>query len=485
MNLDLFQQKLETLSRFPYVTSDEIETFKKILLSLEGWGFHRMNPLQLAEQHNLSAEALINCFIYATKIGLFDFNWNVICPRCGGVEHNYPDINEIKSQSVFCTTCQTDIPCSLDDQVEVSFNLNPGILDLSSVIDPYLNHRNHIRFFYSSNFVFSQEILAFLEQSLLSFNTVLPDQSHTLKLDLSPGEFYRLKSLETHSQCTFKVSNEVTQTHQVVNLDLLRNGFSPTELALKAGPIQCVVHNRTKQRLAYSAWSIDFPEMQRVFTVHPLSVLPYFTGKHLLTSQVFREQFRAQDLNHDLKLDIRSLTLLFTDLKGSTEMYELSGDFEAYQRVQEHFNLLIECVRHHRGSIVKTMGDAIMATFMTPLDGIQAALEMLKAVETLPQSPGALGLKIGLNEGPVLAVNADERLDYFGQAVNIAARVQGLAGAGEIWVTAPIEEALSDQNLLLEAGFSCQAQAANLKGVSQATQVYQYSIQSQTSPLKK
>src|SRR5262249_53437764 len=152
--------------------------------------------------------------------------------------------------------------------------------------------------------------------------------------------------------------------------------------------------------------------------------------------------FRAQELAAGLRLSIKNLTLLFTDLRGSTDLYDKTGDFFAYKIVQDHFDELGESVRHNAGAIIKTMGDAVMASFSSPRDGVRAAVDMMDRIEKLNVKLRAdgheTGLKVGLHEGSALAVNADERLDYFGQTVNIAARVQNLAKAGEIWLTEPV-----------------------------------------------
>ena len=112
-----------------------------------------------------------------------------------------------------------------------------------------------------------------------------------------------------------------------------------------------------------------------------------------------------QSLSPDLKLNIHSLTILFTDLRGSTDLYDQTGDVFAYNIIQEHFRVLTRVVRHHSGAIIKTMGDAIMATFSTPLDGVLAAIDMINEIrqlnERIKDQGHELGLKIGLHEGVV------------------------------------------------------------------------------------
>src|SRR4029453_8612621 len=137
----------------------------------------------------------------------------------------------------------------------------------------------------------------------------------------------------------------------------------------------------------------------------------------------------------DQRLKITSLTFLFTDLKGSTELYERVGDLAAYDLVRAHFRILNEIVATERGAVVKTIGDAIMATFPTPGRAMAAALRMREALKELKDE---LLLKIGIHEGPCLAVSLNDRPDYSGPRANIAARVQGLATSRAIFATTPV-----------------------------------------------
>ncbi len=148
----------------------------------------------------------------------------------------------------------------------------------------------------------------------------------------------------------------------------------------------------------------------------------------------------------------------------------------AYKLVQEHFDLLTEVVKKHSGAIIKTMGDAIMATFSNPLEGLLASLDMLSKIEEMNQTWRTkgyeIGLKIGLHEGPALAVVNDEKLDYFGQSVNIAARVQALAQSGEVWITENIYSSSGVKESLQAYSISHEQHSVQLKGVGNSTTVF-------------
>jgi len=192
----------------------------------------------------------------------------------------------------------------------------------------------------------------------------------------------------------------------------------------------------------------------------------------LLTRQTFRKLFRSERVDEEEGLGVRQVTFLFTDLKGSTALYERLGDLNAYALVREHFALLDVCAHRHAGAIVKTIGDAVMAAFSRPADAVAAALRILREIAAFNSGHGspAIILKIGAHCGPSIAVTLNENLDYFGQTVNIAARVQSFADAGEICLTEALYTAPGVRELL--AGHDVAPFDAPLRGVEGNARVY-------------
>ncbi|TIU57092.1 MAG: adenylate/guanylate cyclase domain-containing protein, partial [Mesorhizobium sp.] len=165
-------------------------------------------------------------------------------------------------------------------------------------------------------------------------------------------------------------------------------------------------------------------------------------------------------------------TFLFTDLKGSTAMYERLGDLNAYALVREHFALVNAAVQQHSGAVVKTIGDAVMAVFSQPSDAISAALHIFEEIDRFNgdhEGPGII-LKIGAHCGPSIAVTLNDNLDYFGQTVNVAARVQSLAEAGQICISEALHSAPGVSEML--AGHRVVAFDAPLRGVEGDATVY-------------
>jgi class 3 adenylate cyclase len=113
-----------------------------------------------------------------------------------------------------------------------------------------------------------------------------------------------------------------------------------------------------------------------------------------------------------------------------------------------------------------------MASFERPADAVLAARDMLREIEAFNAEVGEreIVLKLGVHRGASIAVTLNERLDFFGQTVNIAARVQGLADADEIYITEDVYREPDVKDLLTE--FHVTPYEARLRGVQRAVQVY-------------
>jgi class 3 adenylate cyclase len=163
------------------------------------------------------------------------------------------------------------------------------------------------------------------------------------------------------------------------------------------------------------------------------------TAHEVTTMQAFRDLFADAVLRPGDQVEIRRVALLFTDIKGSSELYNRAGDARAYGLVREHYAVLTGAVRRHDGAVVKTIGDAVMAAFANPTDALDAAVviraDIAQFNRELGPEAGVILVKLGLHCGPCIAVTLNDRLDYFGRTVNLAARLQGESRGGDIVVS--------------------------------------------------
>jgi len=156
------------------------------------------------------------------------------------------------------------------------------------------------------------------------------------------------------------------------------------------------------------------------------------TAPEVISLQAFRDLFAEATLRPGDDAGVSQVALLFTDLRGSTALYERVGDAAAYNIVREHFALLAAIVREHDGAVVKTIGDAVMASFSDPARAVRAAIAMQGEIGSSSQGFRDLVLKVGVHAGPSVVVTLNDRLDYFGSTVNMAARLQGESTGGDI-----------------------------------------------------
>jgi class 3 adenylate cyclase len=296
-----------------------------------------------------------------------------------------------------------------------------------------------------------------------------PGQRAVLSVQL-PDDFVIVFDPVTHATQFLDVKGEPTRERQALSMvfNPVKAPFGTVEM--RPGPLRLSLENRTDRRVLPALW-LAGDELHKLLGKRK----PFLTAKRLLTNQTFRDIYRTDTLDVDQRLKITSLTFLFTDLKGSTALYERVGDLVAFDLVRQHFRILHDVVAAEAGAVVKTIGDAVMATFSTPDRAMAAALRMRKEMERInsERENEDLLLKIGIHEGPCLAVTLNDRQDYFGQTVNIASRVQGLASSQSIYVTQPVIEDKKTAHILEKSGLHPTMQRAALRGLADETTVYE------------
>ena len=355
----------------------------------------RIRPFELADElHSDERETLAVC-LHAVKSGLLELRWELVCPSCRTGTESAEALSDLPVAG-HCQLCDLSFELELDRAVEATFRPGSSLRSLST--GPYCiggpRRTPHV-----------------VAQTLLE-----PHATSELTAPTEPGR-YRL-FLRGGATCSLEIAAEGSAELTVQASDA---ALSPAKALLAPGAAIHVVHDGVNQthvkleRLLYAS---------RAATAHVVSTLPEF-----------RRDFSGDLLRPGTTLRVARVALLFTDLTDSTALYSRVGDAKAFKVVHEHFDLLLSIITRRRGTLVKTIGDAVMAAFVEERDAIEAAVEML---ERFPRFRGGLPeadrtfLKVGVYAGPCYVVTANGILDYFGQTVNLAARLQGAAGAGEI-----------------------------------------------------
>jgi class 3 adenylate cyclase len=427
----------------------------------------RVNALAFAAKHGLDEEEAIAAFLHATDLGLFELAWNVLCPGCGGVLDTGATLKSFDRATYTCALCAAGYEPTLDEMVEVTFTVSPNVRRIAAH-DPHslppLEFYRQVFWSSGVDLPDDEELERIFEGITLDSMELPPGEKASVSLQ-APEGFLIIFDPVVHMAQFVDVKGEPTKERQTLTALLDKKHGHNATVTLRPGPLRILFDNRSDVRTLPSVWVADD-------RIHHLlgRRRAFLTAKRLLTNQTFRDLYRTDTIAVDQRLKITSMTFLFTDLKGSTDLYDQIGDLAAYDLVRAHFRALHEIVAAEAGAVVKTIGDAVMATFPTPDRALAAALRMREAVRGLS---GDLTLKIGLHEGPCLAVMLNERQDYFGQTVNIASRVQGLATNSSIFATGPVVGNDKSKSLLAGSGITPFPSERELRGVSEKVAVFE------------
>ncbi|MEP6707387.1 MAG: adenylate/guanylate cyclase domain-containing protein [Pyrinomonadaceae bacterium] len=359
----------------------------------------RIRPFVLADYWEVPRKEVLAVCLQATRIGLLDLQWELICPHCRGAVQTTSSLAGVQPQAE-CAGCNIDFIVNFDRSVELTFRPNPSIRQVET------------RSFCMGGPEITPHVIA---QQLLPAGT-----TRELQLPLEEGR-YRLRTLELPGgQFLVAARNGAEEALLLAST----GGWSNDELKLSLRP---------SLRLENATGSEQLFILERMAWSDQAA-----TAAEVTALQVFRDLFAHEALRPGDQISVGSLTVLFTDLRNSTKMYREIGDATAFGHVMNHFDVLKRAIAEEDGALVKTIGDAVMAVFRRPASALRA---MLKAQKMLASPPGGmqpLTLKVGLHTGPCIAVTLNDRLDYFGSTVNMAARLEALSTGNDVIISTEV-----------------------------------------------
>ena len=430
----------------------------------------RVNVLAFAARNQLDEERAIAGFLHAASLGIFDISWNVLCPGCGGVLDSNATLKTVVKDEYVCALCAEGYEATLDELVEVTFTVSPRVRRIAAHSPHELPYSEYLRQMYWGSGVDLpvENYMDVIDDMTIEAVEVPAGEKMVISLQL-PAEFIIVFEVVTHQVQFIDVKGEPTRERQQLSLVYDREHVLSQALEMRPGPLRISVENRTDVRILPAV-------LVAGDVLHDLLAKrrPFLTAKQLLTNQTFRDLYRTDTVDVDQRLKITSLTFLFTDLRGSTELYERVGDLNAFDMVRAHFQVLHDIVAAEAGAVVKTIGDAVMATFPTPDRAVAAAIRMRRAMRDLNETNGSedLLLKIGVHEGPCIAVTMNDRQDYFGQTVNIASRVQGLATEQAIYVTSAVMDNEKSMSVLAANSLEPVSRDLSLRGIEREVRIF-------------
>jgi class 3 adenylate cyclase len=360
----------------------------------------RIRPYTLADQWNEPRRAVLTACLLGTREGLLDMQWDLLCPLCRGPQESETSLSDISSK-VHCETCRIDFTVNFDRFVEITFKPNASV------------RRAEVKDYCMGS---PQRTPHVVVQQLLA-----PHSSRSLVLPLEEGS-YRLRTLELPGEQLVTVSAGGADTATA----RISDRVSGKELKLAP---------RTTLQLENAS------DAEQLFILERLQWSDQAaTAAEVTALQIFRDLFSSEALRPGERISVGTLTVMFTDLRHSTQLYREIGDATAFGRVLNHFDVLKKAIAEADGALVKTIGDAVMGVFRDSASALTAILTAQQALASPPEGTAPLTLKAGMHSGPCIAVTLNDRLDYFGSTVNMAARLEGLSTGNDVIISRSIHD---------------------------------------------
>lgn len=436
--MSLLAEKIKVL-RDSHGVSEEICQRLAIHIAHEpASGLIRLSPYHLANLWGVPHLEMLEACLYATRLGILDLSWMVRCPSCREQIVQHANLQHLKS-NVDCKYCYIEVEASFDELIEVIFNVNRNI-------QPYENPDWLELYQYWQWFTPHANLF-----------TVPAHETIDYPITLSAGSYQLHRA--PHVQYTVPIAVLETTTAEVQPIHIINDEtdiFRRDKIFHHTGSFNLTITNDTNE-------PVDL-------MLSRYNVYPWVTAADVASTQIFRDLFTTELISADESFAIQNMVFVFTDIKGSTKLYEQLGDSQAYYLVKQHFKTLTTIFRQHQGAIVKTIGDAVMATFTVSAQAIKAIIESQQAFEVFNRAEHQrddIIIKVGAHRGPCIAVTSNDRLDYFGRTVNIAARVQGLSVGNDMVISQSLYDEPSVQAVLAEYGWQDYQTQANLKGIEQ------------------
>jgi class 3 adenylate cyclase len=378
-----------------------------------------IKPKPLARELDIPQRAAVEGCLAGVRAGLLTMKWDLLCTNCRGPKLSAGALSELP-RGAHCPSCNIDYDRDFEKNVELSFAPAPSVRPLTA-----------------GGFCLSGPMATphVAVQLLLA-----PGERRSVRVDLPPGS-YRLRTL-----------------HPGAHVDLEHGGGAFPGLRVTASGVEATPPSEAGTVTFANDAGFELAALieDRTWTRDAL------TAPEVISLQVFRDLFAEATLRPGDEAGVSQVALLFSDLQGSTALYERVGDAVAFNMVREHFALLASIVRDHDGAVVKTIGDAVMASFGDPANAVKAALAMQARIANFGEKGHELVLKLGVHAGPSVVVNLNDRLDYFGSTVNMAARLQGQSQGGDIVLSRAVADDPAVRPLL--ATLAAREESVPLKG---------------------
>jgi class 3 adenylate cyclase len=392
----------------------------------------KLRPFELADQWGEDRREVLVAFLHAVPAGLLEMQWSLVCPSCRTSAAEVPTLEDISPEG-HCNQCDINFEAELDRAVEAGFKPAATVRKVPPLM------------FCAAGPARTPHVLVQANLEAGEKKVVLaPPQ---------PGRYGLFARGGARASLEVEANGPAEAT-----IKLAADSFVPADVFLAPwGTLQVINESGAPRHV-----KVERQEYASAAV----------TAHYLATVGEFRSLFSKDLLKRGTPLKVSRVSLLFTDLTGSTALYSSVGDAAAFRFVDDHFDVLRGAVTKSGGTVVKTMGDAVMAAFVDDIACAKAAFACLEGFDAFRRKTdhaAVTQIKLGMFGGPCYVVTANGTLDFFGQTVNVAARLQSLADSGDVVVAAETFDALPDEvkaHVSVSAPFD-----ATVKGVNHPIRV--------------
>jgi serine/threonine protein kinase/class 3 adenylate cyclase len=357
----------------------------------------RIRPLALARRLGLDPDQVVAACLHGAREGLLVLLWDILCPLCR-IPSEVKDTLRALDAHGHCPACRLDFKLDLAHAVEMIFRAHPEVreVDLGTYCIGGPAHAPHV----------AAQV------------RVAPGERLELDLGLREGS-YQLRGPQLPFVLDFRVSPSAAARRW--ELGLGRPPVPDLTPVLQTGRQVVALANDSDQELL-------------VRVERTASREDALTAARASALALFRELFPQEVLSSGLLVSVGSMTLLVTDLDQVAQLFAEQGEARTVGLLHHHFRLLEEQIRRERGTIVKTLGEGLLAAFPEAVAAVRVGLDLPAVLES-SAATRTLRLRVGVHRGPVMMATVNDRLDYLGTTVRHAMQLPQFARGGELILT--------------------------------------------------
>lgn len=413
-----------------------------VLTAPEG-SLSRINAFKMADAIGVDRMVLLEFLLEATTQGFFIMTWQILCPNCKQPTYKTSHLHDLDSPHNQCNMCNVTDNLTASKNVELVFSPAPLVRKIANKVFCATAPENQLHF---------------ASQHLLD-----PFEKKEFKIELPEG-IYSFRLLE---------QNVIFQEHQDVIFNVRKDSQNFEYIFNKTDESELTLNTEFKVTVENV-----YPQLSKFNIIRLSSLDDAVTIDRASSIQAYRNYFSLDAIPKNIELGVKVSAFLFTDIKNSTQMYSELGDSSAFSLVSAHFDILQKTIKANNGAIVKTIGDAVMGVFIRPLDAIKSMVEIQYAfIHLQKKEKSRIIVRMGAHSGASLLVRANHIVDYFGNAVNLTARISHESLGNDMTISESFyhdEEVLEFLNKI--PNLKLESSVVKFKGILEDKLVYRISF---------